>query len=518
MVSAHPRVELRSGWVAGRLVDGVASFLGIPYAAPPSGGLRWRPPQPVASWAGVREAFEPGPIAPQPPPAPGASLPGDPTAQDEDCLRLNVWTPSTDGSRPVMVWIHGGGFSSGTGASRLFRGDLLARRGDVVVVTVNYRLGALGFLAHPCLVGEDGGVGNYGLLDQIAALRWVHEHIGSFGGDASNVTVFGESAGAMSIGCLMASPAARGLFRRAVMESGPPYTHSRERAFEGAHDLVGRAGIDVPTRAALEAIPPEVLVRAQQDMQAEAPRPGELNLPLLPTVDGRVLIDEPRQVVAGGAGAECELIIGTNRDEMAFFALSMPQVTSIDADALVRWVARSAPHLDAADAVATFRVLRAERGLRTDPWHLWVAMHTDIVFALPSVALANAHAGAHATFLYLFEWSTPIFDGSLGACHGLEIPFVFGCHREPAVAPFVGGDLPGADELADALQGAWLGFASAGNPTHEAIGEWEPWDPKGQATMVFSKGGALHFGPRRQELEAWAQLEGSVTSTNLQGA
>ncbi len=236
-------VEVRSGRVRGVQRNGVWSFSGIPYAAPPDGPRRWRPPQSPVPWSGVRVCDRFGPIAPQAPGLVELSLGGEPDEHSEDCLSLNIWTPAPDTARrPVMVWVHGGSFLSGSGAGSLYRGGMLAREGDVVVVTINYRLGMLGFLAHPCLEdpsqiwldGEEwAGFGNWGLADQIAALHWVRDHIAGFGGDPDNVTVFGESAGGISISALLGVPSVRGLFHRAIIESGPPYTHSSEQAMRG---------------------------------------------------------------------------------------------------------------------------------------------------------------------------------------------------------------------------------------------------------------------------------------------
>lgn len=500
-------VETTSGRVAGRRSDGCWSFLGIPYGAPTGGPARWAPPGPPHPWRGIRPATEPGAIAPQPPPAPGASLPGEPQRQSEDCLNLNVWTPALDvGRRPVMVWIHGGGFTSGTGASPLYRGEVLARRGDVVVVTCNYRLGALGFLCDDALrTDSEPGTGNVGLLDQLAVLRWVQEHAASFGGDPANVTVFGESAGGMSVSALVSMPSARGLFRRAIIESGPPWVHDRDRAAKAARELARRVGLERLSRQALESVPAAALIEAQQLMQAATPAPGELPLPFLPTVDGVVLPMHPEHAVAEGAATGIEIVAGTNRDEMTFFGVGVPRLRHIDEEGLVRWVARSAPATDPVRAVESYREIRAARGEATSPWDLWVALGSDIVFRAPTWRLANTHAAAGGSSrVYLFSWTTPILGGALGSCHALEIPFVFGCYGEPAVSAFVGGDQPGAALLSEAMQGAWAAFARDGDPSHPAIGDWERWEDGRWPIMHFERGGRLELGPGAEELDVWA--------------
>ncbi|MGH9089847.1 MAG: carboxylesterase/lipase family protein [Acidimicrobiales bacterium] len=520
-------LEVAAGRIRGRRRGGVWSYRGVPYARSPEGPLRWRPPQPVVPWAGVRDATAFGPTAPQPPPIPGVAVPGDPLDQSEDCLSLNVWTPAPDGARrPVMVWIHGGGFTSGTGASILYRGADLALHGDVVVVTVNYRLGALGFLAHPALAwdggtagawdggtagGGDGGTaataGNWGLLDQVAALRWVREHAAAFGGDPGNVTVFGESAGAMSISALLAMPMAAGLFHRAVVQSGPPYTHTARRAEQAAEDLAAQLGIERITRAVLERVPAADLVAATKRMQDRLPPPGELPLPFLPVVDGAVLPRPPEDAAAAGLLAPVPLLVGTNRDELTFFAMGDRRLWEIDDRGLHYWMARAAPDVPAHEVVGCYREARAARGEPVAPRDLWVAAGSDRVFRWPSLALAAAQGRHHpGTYVYLFTWETPAFGGLLGSCHALEIPFVFGSVRRPVVGAFT-GDGPEAEHLSARMRDAWTAFARAGDPSHPGSGSWPAWDPGRRATMVFGPGGgAVEHAPRNEELAVWERV------------
>jgi para-nitrobenzyl esterase len=464
----------------------------------------------------VRDAREPGSIAPQRALLP--QIPGDPTHQSEDCLHLSVWTPGLDDRRrPVLVWVHGGGFTSGTSGSLLYRGDHLARRGDVVVVTVNYRLGALGFLAHPALEQPDGGpIGNWGLLDQIAALRWVQRHIASFGGDPGNVTLFGESAGGMSVSALLAAPAARGLFRRAVIESGPPYTHDAVRASEAAETLAEELGLEKVTRDALVSVPASDLVDAVAALQARRARPGELPLPLLPTIDGRVLPAEPRHAVAGGAAAGLELMVGTNRDEMTFFSLGDERTARMDDAALLRRVRHMAPNAPPEDIVEAYRAARVGRGEPVTPRDLWVAAATDVVFRWPSLRLAAAHRPHGPVHVYLFNWETPVLGGVLGACHALEIPFVFGTVRQPEVASFSGGG-PSAVALSETMQEAWLAFARTGDPSNRQSGEWPVWEPEHRATMVFGASSGVQRQPRDEELTALARYAPLVTDEHAPG-
>ncbi|MGH8988810.1 MAG: carboxylesterase/lipase family protein [Acidimicrobiales bacterium] len=530
-------VDVGAGRVRGRERGGVWAFLAIPYARSPAGPLRWRPPQTPEPWTGVRDAFDPGPVCPQVPPARATSIPGDPLEQGEDCLHLSVWTPGLGAARsgdvagskgaagsggttgrPVMVWIHGGGFTTGTAGSVLYDGSDLARRGDVVVVGVNYRLGALGFLAHPAFAAGGGGNGsgdgsgggiwaNWGLLDQVAALRWEQRNIGAFGGDPSNVTLFGESAGAMSVSALLAMPAARGLFHRAIVESGPPYTFGAQRAAEAAGAVAKQLGIVEVRREVLEQVPASDLVAAVASLQRGPARPGEITLPLLPVIDGLTLPVEPLEAVAAGAAAGVPLIVGTNRDEMAFFGLSDLAMAGMDEEQLLRRLRRSAPWADAEVVVDTYRRARLSRGEAVTPRDLWVAAASDVVFRWPSLRLATAQrAHQSKTFVYLFTWETPAFRGALGSCHALEIPFVFGTVRTSAVAKFA-GDGPDAESLSEDMQAAWLAFVRTGDPASPRLGEWPAWDPERRPTMVFDRESQVCEAPRDEELAAWEPLQ-----------
>ena len=501
---------MAGGRVRGHRGEGLWTFLGIPYARPPEGPFRWRAPQPPEPWSGVRVASELGPIAPQTPAVPGFSLPGDPEEQSEDCLSLNVWTPDLDQpgglGRPVMVWLHGGGFTGGTGGSLLYRGGKLARRGDVVVVTINYRLGALGFLCHPVLTGGAAATtGNWGLLDQVAALRWVRDHIADFGGDPRNVTIFGESAGGMSASALLAAPSALGLFHRAIIESGPPYAHTRVNAARIGEDLVEVLGIRSPTRERLESVPARELVAATGILQGRQSRPGHLPLPFLPVVDGVFLPRPPYESVAEGRGSPVPLLIGTNRDELTLFTLNTPGMAELDEERLGEWTSLAAPGAPPTAVIEAYRNVRASRGEPVTPRELWIAIGSDLVFRWPSLRLAAAHRERQpATFVYLFTWEAPVLGGVLGASHALEIPFVFGGLGHPAVAALSGGG-PDAEALSDRMLDAWAAFARTGDPSHPGIGTWRSWDRHRRSTMVFGPGGRLVDGPRDEELAVWAE-------------
>ncbi len=481
------------------------SFSGVPYARAPVGPLRWRAPLPPESWDTIRDASTFGPIAPQAVAAAGVTSPSDPDAsepQSEDCLFLNVWTPDLDqeAKRPVLVFIHGGGFTSGSGSVFLYRGGNLVRNGDAVVVTINYRLGALGFLGHRQLADPDGPIGNWGIQDQVAALAWVRAHIAAFGGDPSNVTVFGESAGGFSVATLLGCPAAAGLFGRAIVESGGVHVHSVEEAERAGDRLAATLGVPSCERAVLEGVPVTELVAATAALGQRRPDPGLVPLPFLPVVDGVFLPEHPLAAVADGAAAAVDLMVGTNRDELTLFGLGNPALLAMDETGLERWMTNSVPDMPALEVIETYRGARQARSEGVEVRDVWVAAGTDIVFRWPSLQLAAAHGNERSqTYVYLFDWESPAFDGVLGSTHALELPFVFGAVHIPVVQVFSGGG-PAADTLSRQMQMAWLTFAARGNPSHEGIGEWRPWERSRRATMVFGAHTGLVEAPRDQEL------------------
>ena len=487
------------------------TFSGVPYARAPVGGLRWRPPQPPERWGEVRDASTFGPIAPQSAAVPGITSPSDPETSEphsEDCLSLNIWTPALPSSptaepgrgRPVMVFVHGGGFTSGSGSVFLYRGGNLVRNGDAVVVTINYRLGALGFLGHRDLADPEGLIGNWGIHDQLAALAWVRSNIAVFGGDASNVTIFGESAGGFSVATLLGTPAAAGLFRRAVVQSGGVHVHSVEEAERSAERLASVLGVATCDRASLEPIPAAELVAATEELGRRRPDPGMIPLPFLPVVDGVLLPGDPLRAVADGAAAGIDLLIGTNRDELTLFGLGNPALMALDTEGVQRWVANAVPDMPADEVIDGYRAARSVRGEAVEAKDIWVAVGTDVVFRWPSLQLAAAHvARGSRAFVYLFEWESPAFGGMLGSCHALELPFVFGAVHLPVVQMFSGGG-PEVAALSDMMQKAWLAFAATGRPSHDCLGEWHPWDPARRATMVFGAKTALVDAPRDEEL------------------
>jgi para-nitrobenzyl esterase len=481
-------VETRSGRVEGIEKHGVRQFRGIPFAAPPVGDLRWRPPQPVEPWSGVRPAQAFGPIAPQgPSPISLFAVAEQPEISEEGCLTLNVFTPAAAGTlRPVLVWIHGGGFTGGSSRNAWYDGTSFAANG-VVVVTINYRLGALGFLH----LGDDlPGSGNCGLLDQVAALEWVRDNIAAFGGDPGNVTVFGESAGGMSVGSLLGTPAASGLFHQAVPQSGAASSvNSLEEAAAVAEQVVARVG----GMDALRAAPWGRLVAVQAEVLAAEQQRGVGARPFMPVVDGTVLPRPPLESVAAGAAAPVRLLTGTNRDEMTLFLFGAPGGRDMDEDAAVRRLERTIPGAGR----RLYDAYRAELGERAAPADVWVAVETDRAFRIPAIRLAEAQA-RHTpdVWMYLFTWESPAAGGTLRSCHALEIPFVWSSLATAGAKEFAGSG-PEAEALAREMHGAWIAFAAAGEPG------WDRYAESRRATRVFGPGGGLVADPVDATRRLW---------------
>src|SRR6266566_410911 len=490
-------VRTQLGAVRGATIEGIAVFKGIPYAASPFGARRFQPPQPVEAWNGVRDALTYGATVAKPPYFPpfDVLLP-EPAIAGEDCLNLNIWTPDPGkAGLPVMVWIHGGAFSNGSGAIPQYDGSRFARDG-VVCVTINYRLGADGFLY------LSDGIPNLGLLDQVAALAWVQENISAFGGDPNNVTIFGESAGGMSASTLLSMPRAKGLFRRVIAQSGAGHhVISPATAKRVGQYLAEKLGVE-PTRETIAAVPIDRLLQAQVELSAdvfELPDPerwGEVAanlMPFEPVIDGDVLPARPIDSIVAGAGAGVDIMVGTNTDEQRLFMVPNGVINFIKMDILAGTVA--AYGLPVAEALATYRATRSD----ASPGDLLAAIVTDWFYRIPAIRLAEAHTkGNGATYMYEFAWRSPGFDGQLGACHALEIPFVFDTLDKEGYEAFMGDGAP--QQLADAMHAAWVAFATSGDPG------WPQFDLNRRATMRFDTKQELVEDPRSAERLLWEGL------------
>ncbi|MGI9431740.1 MAG: carboxylesterase/lipase family protein [Myxococcota bacterium] len=508
----RPVIETGQGRLVGSENKGILLFRGVPYAQPPVGKRRFRPPEPPEPWAGERDASETGASAPQSGALPGpvGRFVGAGSRRSEDCLYLNVWTPGLDDARrPVLVWIHGGAFVLGSGSVPLYSGRRLANRGDVVVVTINYRLGALGFLHLDLLRGDTTGASNLGIRDQVAALRWVREHISEFGGDPENVTIFGESAGGMSVGSLLGVPEAREHVHRAILQSGAAHNvSSAERASRVAEVFLEEVGLPTSTGDGdLERLPVEQILSAQA---AAARKLGIIHgtLPWQPAVDGGFLPDQPLAQVRAGHAAKIPLLIGTNRDEWKLFSFLDRATQRMDDDALRRRVERLVPKNDddgvawADRAIEVYRTARAGRS--RSPVALWNAIQSDRVFRYPAQRLAELQAEHQPqTFKYLFEWTPRLGGRRVGACHALEIPFVFGTLRHPLVRPVLGTGSE-ARGLSRSMQESWLSFARSGRPEAVELPEWEPYEPGRRATLVLGQRSHVAFAPAEDERRFWS--------------
>jgi carboxylesterase type B len=497
-------VKTRQGQVRGSFADGVHTFKGIPYAAAPFGAHRLRPPQPVEPWSGVRDALSFGAEPPQlrPDPQTQALVP-DPAVPGEDCLNLNVWSPALGAARlPVMVWIPGGMFEAGSGAS--YDGSRFARDG-VVCVTMNYRLGVDGFL----FLGD--GDANLGLLDQVAALAWVRDNIAAFGGDPANVTIFGESAGAMSVCTLLSMPRADGLFRRAIAQSGAAHqVMSAATARRVGRHLADKLGVQA-TREAIAAVPVECLLAAQAELKVELlahPDPERWGdevvtstLPWQPVVDGDVIPAPPIDRIAAGAGAHLDVMVGTNTEDWRLFVVASGAIDRITQQILTGPVAVYGYQALAAYGLPVETALAAYRAAYpgASPGDLLAAVQTDWWCRIPAIRLAEAHATSPAaTFMYEFAWRSPAFDGRLGACHALEIPFVFDTLDKGAdqmLGPLLGPAPP--QQLADTMHAAWVSFATSGDS------DWPKYDLSRRATMRFDTTSGVVADPRTAERTLW---------------
>lgn len=474
-------VATTAGTVRGADEDGVAVFRGIPYAAAPVGPLRFAPPAPVPPWDGVREAVVFGPTAPKNPYAPplDALLP-DPDVPGDACLNLNVWTGAPPGAgRPVMVWLHGGALRNGSSAVPLYDGRAFARDG-VVLVSLNYRLGIEGFGVFP------DAPANLGLRDQLAALGWVRDNIRGFGGDPGNVTVFGESAGAVCLGALLASPRSRGLLRRAVLQSGAPAAAAPGKAARTTAAMARHLGVE-PTAKAFARVDRARLLAAQRAATAKGtPLTGGRGFHIV--VDGDLVPEDPAAALAGGAAGDVDVLMGGNTEEYRLWFVPT---------GLADRVGRTALRLALLRHGAPWRTPRVYRAGRpgASPGEILGAVATDVVLRVPQGRLADARTqGRGRTFLYEFGWRSPV--QGLGACHALEIGFVFDTLGTEDSRLLAGDAAPRS--LARAMHRAWIDFATHGDPG------WPRWDA-GRPVMTFGAEGAhVVHAPREAERRLWS--------------
>ncbi len=397
-----------------------------------------------------------------------------------------------------MVWIHGGAFVTGAGSVGTYNGKYLALRGDAVVVTINYRLGALGFLnLADATEGRLPGGGAEGLADQIAALKWVRENIERFGGDPGNVTIFGESAGGMSVGALLASPGAFGLFHKAIPQSGAAdIGHTREHSARIARLLLDKLGMAPADAGTLADAPWETILDAQKQVLDQPRETG--GLPFGPTIDGAILPNRAIHCVREGSARGVSLLTGTNRDEWKLFTVASPKLRMMDEDKLARLTA------GLVGAERTPSVLAAYPS--GSPFDRWNAVMTDHSFAVPASRLAEAQRPHAKSFVYRFDWRSTFLGGVLGSCHALELGFVFGTYREKLASAFFGAGAR-AEALSTAMMDCWLAFARSGDPSTEEVGDWPGYDPASRPVMIFGEGEPhLENAPEERRRLAWESI------------
>ena len=487
-------LTMKHGSIRGSKADGVTRFLGVPYAAPLTAANRFLPAQPPQPWLGERDATAYGPTVTQNPyRAPLDAIFGDARIDGDEQLNLNVWTPDVAGSAPVLVWIHGGAFVRGSGSIPTYDGTSFARNG-IVCVTINYRLGAPGFLD----VGDE--TANIGLRDQIAALAWVQENISAFGGDPSRVTIAGQSAGAMSIGALLGSPLAAGLFEAAILESGAAHHALSRTAARGvAMTLVDILGVD-PDREAFSAVPLDDLLAAEEALDARlrsAPAPASVRevllngMPFSPSIDGSVLPQAPLEAIRQGSASSVRLLLGTTTEENRLFLAPGGAIDRVE-DGVLDRVAQSYGF----PTDANVRELYQDEQ-DPSPGATLSALQTDWMFRIPAIRLAEAQheAGGPPPHMYEFAWTSRAIDGALGAAHSVDIPFFFNTLGTPGAERLTGPDAP--QDLADTMHGAWVSFIHG-----EAPG-WEAYTPERRAVQRFDTTTDTILDPRSEARRAW---------------
>lgn len=496
------------GEIEGIDENGISTFRGIPFAKPPIGDLRFRAPERPDKWTGVRDATQAGAAPPQ---VSDSYFPAmSPREIDEDCLYLNVWTPAADaGGRPVMVWIHGGGFLSGAGSLPWYRGNKIAARHDVVVVSINYRLGALGFMYLNELASPELGAStNIGMRDQIAALEWVRENIESFGGDPGNVTIFGESAGGMSVGTLLGTPSAKGLFQKAIMQSGAAHNAMKvEDATVIAERFLELVGIDPSDTAQLRNVEWQKLIDSYEKITVYSLKTLLGFLPFMPVVDGDLLPKAPAEALFDGLSADVPVMVGTNENEMNLFAIMDTGMAEIDEEGLAHRIERHYA-VEGTGRDHARKIWAAYEEVSASSEAIPLDLMTDVVFRIPAIRACETQSQHQPrTFQYLFNFKSPAAPNgaTLDSFHGLEIPFVFGNADEP-VAAFLMGDDPGIEGLSAAMMEAWTTFARTGSPAAAGLPDWPEYELEKRNVMLLGTKSRVESDPEARRRAVWEGL------------
>jgi para-nitrobenzyl esterase len=495
-------IDTKAGKIQGIKDDGIEIFKGIPYTERVVGNLRFNPPVPAKRFPGVFHATEFGPVSPQ---VISPKLISAPYPQSEpDCLTLNIWTPSTNREkRPVMVWIHGGGLRSHD--ARSYNGEFLVKRGDLVVVSLNYRLNALGFSFMPGVVTAP-----LGLLDQITALKWVRDNIENFGGDPNNITIFGESAGGWSVSTLLAMPEAKDLFHRAIAQSGG-CNAAGFRASEGedlSKRILAELGIQKDDIDALQKISAYELVDADSKVWEEKLKEKHWPITTPPYIDGEYIPEHPLNLIANGAAVGVDLLIGTNLNESSSMKLDdSNNFEEVSENGMQNWMKLVMKTLGqnedkALSLIDAYRETRKNEGTLSAQKVL-DAFLTDFEFHISAIRTAEAQSVQHPnTFMYLFTWPSSFMDGLFGSFHTLEIPFVFGVLDDP-FWKIISETSEEAKKLSENIMDSWIAFARTGNPSHAGIPEWPRYNTESRSTMLLGKEIKAVDDPYGKERMAW---------------
>ncbi len=515
-------VETTQGRVSGFEIEGTTAFLSLPYGAPTGGANRFLPPKAPASWAGVRDATRVLGKAPQAglrnatrPELDDLSGTPDPSPETEDCLSLNIWTPAADSAkRPVMVWFHGGAFSYGNANGDRTRGSRLAKRNDVVVVCVNQRLNIFGHLDLSALASpEFAQSGNAGTLDMVASLEWVRDNIAAFGGDPGNVTIFGESGGGGKVSTLLAMPRAKGLFHRAIIQSGAGVRlRTPDRAQALTEHVLRVLGLGRGDIGKLQALPiPALLAAVKPSEKALGPAPSPFldRYPFGPVVDGDVVPAHPFDPAAPDVSADVPLIIGDMLNETTIFMATDDKVwfrTLTEDELRARVTALAGAHAD--------RVIETYRRLYpgASPAERLIATTTDCNFRLRSLILASRRVAkgpmtkaGGPVWMYSFNWQTPVHEGRLMAPHAMDVPFTFDTIDLTKLTDLS----PAARGLSATMSAVWASFARHGRPVSDAIPAWPAYDLKDRATLVLDSPCRVENDPRGETARMWLEIVGA---------
>ena len=507
-------VSTKNGKLEGSFQNRIYVFKGIPYAAAPVGNLRWMPPQPERQWSGIRPAKKYGAIASQNlmvMSVPVASSFED-QVQSEDCLFLNIWTPGLDDARrPVMFWIHGGAFIMGSGTESFLESGKLALRGDIVLVSINYRLGALGFMnLKEITSGKIPASGNEGLLDQVAALEWVRENIAAFGGNPDNITIFGFSAGGMSVGTLLAMSAARGKFHKAINRSGAANVvatlENSMQISEQFFKILGVKGKDIDSLRALKI---KQLLDGQQQLSIKLREAENRPTPFQPVIDGTFLSEYQMISIKKGSAKNIVIIAGNTLDENKAMHAMDSNISGLDEAGLIIRLNKQLPAQLVSGLVKTYSDALQKHGIKPTPSDILGNINTDLMLRIPTIRLVETQRdNGVPAYNYLFTYKSPAMGGVFGAMHGLDNPLLFG----NLDAEFTGFS-PEVENLSNKLQDSCAAFAHTGDPSCKSIGKW-PVYGESRMTMIFDINTRIETAPYEEERSAWNKYD-ILSSTPL---